>query len=584
MERDTQRRLGGWLGNLLLIASVGGCGLFWTSQGGDDQSVSLVDEDGRLEVDDSEDDEPSRVTLPDAGPFTITADEVEGGAVIVEPDASLYGRDEVVTITAVPTPGSRFTGWTGDLAGKPNAVVVNMSADILATPTFTSDAVVTVQPIGSGRIVADRPLDDLSIGDTVTFTALPDDGRELQSWITDPAAVPGWWSTEWDYRAPITVTSTAVQRDALISVAVDFQAMLDTIGDDAPFDPDSIRVVEVEPDGAIVSPIVPFEFQPSGIEGVGTLRVQLDGDTAAGQARSFHVYFDTIFGGHVPVAAAERVSVTRDELWNGLAVTRIEAGGTTYYFDPAGGGLAGMVDADGNDWISWNSSEGADGRLRGIPNAVHPQGLMHPGEGGSTTSITWTGPLTSEFVVQSANGRWRASWRFSEHAASMTMESVDGPYWFLYDGTPGGALELDTDIVIRSTGESTAARTSWSGDLVGAEWLAVADPNVGRSILLTNHQDDAAVDSYDPLDTMTVLAFGRVVTDPSLTAVPATYSVEFVESIDGADLAAASGQTLGAFTAVTGPPETFESGVVVDETLTVTLTGDMSVQAVFRTG
>ena len=41
MERDTQRRLGGWLGNLLLIASVGGCGLFWTSQGGDDQSVSL---------------------------------------------------------------------------------------------------------------------------------------------------------------------------------------------------------------------------------------------------------------------------------------------------------------------------------------------------------------------------------------------------------------------------------------------------------------------------------------------------------------------------------------------------------------
>lgn len=584
MQGDMQRRLGGWLGNLVLIATVGGCGIFWTSQGADDAPVALVDGDSRLVVEDTVEDEPSTVTVPDAGPFTVVAAEAEGGTVLIEPSASSFERDEFVTITAVPTPGSRFAGWTGDLAGNPNEVVVRMSADVQATPVFTSDATVTVQAVGGGRVVADVPLTGLSIGDTITLTAVPDEGRQLQSWIAEPAAAPGWWSTEWDYRVPIAVTTPAATNNAIAAVELDFRTMLDSLGDEVDFDPDSIRVIEVDAGGAIVSSIVAFEFQPSVDESTGTLRILLEGESQAGQIRGFHVYFDTVFGGHVAVAPTERVSVTPDEVWESLSMIRIEAGESTYYFDPRGGGLAAMIDADGNDWISWSTASRADGRFRGVPNAVFPDGLMHPGEGGSTTVVSWAGALTTELVVETDDGLWRATWRFSEHAVSMTMDVADGPYWFLYEGTPGGTLDLDTDIVVRSSGESTTAATAWSADLAGAEWLAVVDPALERSILLTNHQDDTAIDSYDHLETMTVLGFGRSRTEPLLTAAPATYSIEFVDSIAAPDLAAASGLTRGAANAVVGSAETYETGVVADEILTVTLAGDMSVQAVFGAG
>lgn len=586
MQGDMQRRLGGWLGNLVLIATVGGCGLFWTSQGGGGMPVELVDEESRLLVEDTVDTEASAVTLPDPGPFTIETPSVDGGTARVEPRSTLYGRDDFVVITALPTPGSRFVGWSGDLAGGSNPTTVNMSADLVVTPMFTSDAAVTVQAIGEGQVIADVSLDDTSIGDSITFTAIPAEGRVLQSWITDPAVAPGWWSTEWDYRLPLAITTVSAQTDALASVTVDFGAALDSLGEDGAFDPGSIRVIEVDADGAIVAPIVPFEYQPDPTDDTtGTLRVVLAGDSLAGQTRGFHVYFDTIFGGHVPVASASRVTLTEGDVWNTLPVSRIDAGSTTYYFDPIGGGLAGMVDGEGNDWISWNPTDGADGRLRGIPNAVLPEGLMQPGGQGSATTVTWAGPLTTELTVDTAGGAFRSVWRFSEHGVSVTVDTIARPYWFLYQGTPGGSLDLDTDVVVRSTGEVTSARTAWTGDLAGTEWLAVADPGLGRSILLTSHQDDTATDSYDAAGAMTALGFGRSGSDAQLSTVPATFSVALVESAEVADLGAVAADMLGVtLGAIVGQAETFDTGLVADPSITITLTGDVSVQAVFETG
>ena len=83
-------------------------------------------------------------------------------------------------------------------------------------------------------------------------------------------------------------------------------------------------------------------------------------------------------------------------------------------------------------------------------------------------------------------------------------------YWLLYEGTPGGQLDLATDLVVRSDGTTTTAGESWSGDLPGEEWVFFADPTLGRSFYTVHHEPDEIVDSYTPDSLgMTILGYGR---------------------------------------------------------------------------
>ena len=73
------------------------------------------------------------------------------------------------------------------------------------------------------------------------------------------------------------------------------------------------------------------------------------------------------------------------------------------YYDVDGGGFSSIVDVDGNDWISWNSSAGSAGQFRGVPNLVYPEGYMHPGYGGVTSTLVSAGPLEATIRSVSAN-------------------------------------------------------------------------------------------------------------------------------------------------------------------------------------
>ena len=166
----------------------------------------------------------------------------------------------------------------------------------------------------------------------------------------------------------------------------------------------------------------------------------------------------------------------------------------------------------------------------------------------------------------------------------MTVLAADHPYWFLYEGTPGGQLDLQTDTVVRSSGEQSPAGASWAGDLPDEEWVQVADPSSDRSLFVANHQDDAAVDSYFPLDAnMTVLGFGRSGIQASMTQVPAQYSIGLAEGVDPAavlprinDAMRPTNATTGAAQRRGNPSETLGG-----ETVWFALTSDQRVTAVF---
>jgi hypothetical protein len=147
---------------------------------------------------------------------------------------------------------------------------------------------------------------------------------------------------------------------------------------------------------------------------------------------------------------------------------------------------------------------------------------------------------------ESSDGKTRCRWDIFCNYASMTVLKMRLPYWFLYEGTPGGKLDMPTDRCIRVQGQEyivTGVDEKWQGDIQtseGLEWLAFADPHVGRSLYIAHHKDDEAIDSYWPMNQeMTVFGFGRLGLDKYIQTVPAHFTLALIDSTDAEKIRAA---------------------------------------------
>ena len=64
---------------------------------------------------------------------------------------------------------------------------------------------------------------------------------------------------------------------------------------------------------------------------------------------------------------------------------KIETSDATYYFRKSGGGFSGIIDLEGNDWISHSNAPKSSGMWRGIPNTNIPG--WRPEQSGTETKI-----------------------------------------------------------------------------------------------------------------------------------------------------------------------------------------------------
>ena len=69
--------------------------------------------------------------------LTATASPGAGGSVTKNPDLAEYDYNTVVSLTATPSPGYTFTGWSGDATGTANPVNVTMDANKTVTANFS---------------------------------------------------------------------------------------------------------------------------------------------------------------------------------------------------------------------------------------------------------------------------------------------------------------------------------------------------------------------------------------------------------------------------------------------------------------
>jgi hypothetical protein len=318
------------------------------------------------------------------------------------------------------------------------------------------------------------------------------------------------------------------RQDKPVEQFLNFKSQLVDIGLGGGFViPESCRLLEVDVNGLVINDAVPFQYEPMTPDS-GTLVLLLTGTTTAQMQRHYHLYFDT-GGSFESVKVESLVEVTDnvpDEGQNCYMVTTTNA---TYYFQKDAGGFSSLLDVDDNDWIGFHPYGGSDGIYRGIPNMVHPDNIYHPGHRNCYSSIDYAGPLRVTIRSISKNGLWECLWQIYPNYARMTL-LLDGsqPYWFLYEGTPGGAIDYDTDFSVRSNGMRLPASQQWQNqDISAPEWVYFEDSVLDRYIFFVHEEDDLLNDTYWPMqNNMTVFGFGRGPgTNKYMTVVPNHFTI-----------------------------------------------------------
>ena len=121
--------------------------------------------------------------------LTTTVFPSAGGSIFRSPNATSYASGTVVTLTAAPTTGYTFTGWSGDLTGSTNPASItmtgnkNVTATFAATPSYTLTT--TVSPSTGGSVTRLPNATSYVSGTTVVLTATPTAGYTFMTWSGD---------------------------------------------------------------------------------------------------------------------------------------------------------------------------------------------------------------------------------------------------------------------------------------------------------------------------------------------------------------------------------------------------------------
>lgn len=426
--------------------------------------------------------------------------------------------------------------------------MIAFPTSLYAVPSIATGitTTLTVDVNGNGNISVQPAGPIYTYGEVVTLTATADANHLFVNWAGDLTTTDDWYISLWDYRVPVHVGANGhLRTDKMAEVPIDFAALLTQLGATAAFDPNSVRVVEIDATAQIIDNAVPHQFDDTDGDGKGTLIFLMKGTTTADQGRTYHVYFDVTGKGFSTPSFTDLVTLTDGNKIQGQVSFEIATATANYVYHKDGGGFARIYDIDSRDWIDYRRrTAGSGGTFRGIPNMIYPEGQFHPGNEDSTSVPVTGGPLKETIRTTTDDGKWEATWEFFPAYARMTVLKADHDYWFLYEGTPGGSLEVDSDFITRSDGTETLLSEEWQQDLVGEEWVYVSDPNRDRSLFLINHNEDNKVDSYRPMnDLMTVFGFGRqngpLQSHLDANALPAQFTIGLIETVDFTPAAAA---------------------------------------------
>lgn len=314
---------------------------------------------------------------------------------------------------------------------------------------------------------------------------------------------PGWWNANWSYRTRLT-TSTQTGTDSIVTADIQMDSLRQGAGG-SNISSASFRVVDHQNNTLLTSQSEP----PNTSTGTVKLSFFVPGQLSSA---NIFLYFDPFASATTSPQVPALVTLS-EEQYQGQLSYNINTSRARYMYHKGGGGLAAMFDIQNIDWISFNTAAAGAGMFRGIPN--FPDDKFHPGHNFATSTITNQGPLFIE-LKSTIGSDWETVWHFYPTVAKMkvTRAPANTPYWFLYEGTPGGSITntaTSKDKYVLANGTVKNINEVKEGDLPDPEWLYFYDPAYDRSLFFLHHEADNYVDRYALYNAgnMTVFGFGR---------------------------------------------------------------------------
>ncbi len=345
-------------------------------------------------------------------------------------------------------------------------------------------------------------------------------------------AQSGWFNTGLNYRVQIKVDPAGVERiDKPIEIDVNFTRLLSELDEGGNFNSSSVRLIEIDRAGQILDLKVPFQFDRAAdydaeTRAQGKLTLLMRGKSSA--TRYFQLYFDTnntIRSAVVP----SQITVQDKVEYEGQDSIKIQANNATYFYHKQGAAFASIIDRDGNDWVSYKHDGKNSNDYRGVPNLGD---FAHPGFTNSRSTIIARGPVKISILSETQDRKNVVQWDIFPDFARMTLLRAEKPYWFLYEGTPAGKLDLETAYMVNSEGRKIMARQDWQFDLPRPEWIYFGDEKINRVLFFAHHEDDSQYDQFWHLNgNSTVFGFGRQYKCCAryLSQVPAHFTIGFVD-------------------------------------------------------
>lgn len=237
------------------------------------------------------------------------------------------------------------------------------------------------------------------------------------------------------------------------------------------------------------------------------------------------------YGQPAKAAADTRPISVQETDCQGQPSFRITTPSATYCYQKEGAAFASIVDPSGAEWIGYKPGGRSAGEFRGIPNLGE---FAHPGYSGatgSTSALIDSSPDHVAILSERHDRKYTARWDIYPFHATMTVLTAEKPYWFLYEGTPGGTLDLKSGFQVTSDGNKRSLSERWSGHLPNPRWIYFGNAESPYVLFAARHSNDFAPDQYWPMDgNMTVFGFGREFTccGRYLTETPARFTIGVV--------------------------------------------------------
>ncbi|MFA5056089.1 MAG: PKD domain-containing protein [Dehalococcoidia bacterium] len=143
--------------------------------------------------------------------YTLTTGVSSGSGWVSPSSGSTYDANTVVEVTAHPTSGWSFAGWSGAASGTSNPVYITMNSNKAVYATFTQNPIyytLTTSVVGSGSITPAPGTHTYTIGTPVTLTATPADGWTFSSWSGSLSGTTNPTSINMNGNKAVTATFT----------------------------------------------------------------------------------------------------------------------------------------------------------------------------------------------------------------------------------------------------------------------------------------------------------------------------------------------------------------------------------------